>query len=166
MFIVENELMNGVNSELLALATRFEDKTNAFVGFDRSYFNEAVNLMISWKVLWAHLFCLKCICQLWTAVSKTFHPHYVIMVEELNLRYQKNEASVWKKKTCFDDGLNFDLLFSKIVNGLPIEFRLKRNYFYKANETDLFLCLAIDFPANERKNVCDVFQQECLRQSE
>ncbi|KAH7818399.1 uncharacterized protein MONOS_10887 [Monocercomonoides exilis] len=46
MFIVANDLRNGVNSELFAFATQFEDKTNALVGFDRSYFNEAVDLMI------------------------------------------------------------------------------------------------------------------------
>ncbi|KAH7821293.1 uncharacterized protein MONOS_11598 [Monocercomonoides exilis] len=46
MFIVANDLRKGVNSELFAFATQFEDKTNALVGFDRSYFNEAVDLMI------------------------------------------------------------------------------------------------------------------------
>ncbi|KAH7828926.1 uncharacterized protein MONOS_13988 [Monocercomonoides exilis] len=39
MFIVANDLRNCVNSELFAFATQFEDKTNALVGFDRSYFN-------------------------------------------------------------------------------------------------------------------------------
>ncbi|KAH7831780.1 uncharacterized protein MONOS_1932 [Monocercomonoides exilis] len=46
MFIVANDLRKGVNSELFAFATQFEEKTNALVGFDRRYFNEAIDLMI------------------------------------------------------------------------------------------------------------------------
>ncbi|KAH7821214.1 uncharacterized protein MONOS_12864 [Monocercomonoides exilis] len=46
MFIVANDPRKGVNSELFAFVTQFEDKTNALVGFDRRYFNEAVDLMI------------------------------------------------------------------------------------------------------------------------
>ncbi|KAH7831200.1 uncharacterized protein MONOS_15185 [Monocercomonoides exilis] len=47
MLIVANDLRKGVNSELFAFATQFEDKTNALVGFDRRYFNEAVDLMMN-----------------------------------------------------------------------------------------------------------------------